>query len=53
MNNMLERKILGLIRTLGTVTLEELALYTNHHELTIKIIVERHIKEGRLKWGRN
>lgn len=50
MNNMLERKILGLIRTLGTVTIEDLAMYTNHPELTVKVIVEKNIHNGKLKW---
>jgi hypothetical protein len=49
--NLLENKILGLIRTLGTVTVTELAHYTNHPELTVKVIVEKNIHNGKLKWG--
>ncbi|MHA2061896.1 MAG: hypothetical protein ACW963_06370 [Candidatus Sifarchaeia archaeon] len=50
--NLLENKILGLIRTLGAVTVTELVEYTHHKRTQIMSIVEKNIKLGKIEWGK-
>ena len=50
-HNLLENKILGLIRTLGSLTVTELAHYTHHDRVQIMSVVEKNIKLGKIAWG--